>query len=186
MLRYDTTSVMSTGANPGAMTASHCTPKPDSQAANGSERFVAAAAEAKNPTSVMATWMVAKNWPESAASDNARPARLSPSSASCCNSTCFALTSAISDMEKYPLTKTSTNVTTMLIPMSMSDAFISFVSGLRPLRALAPQDPVSLRRSWGCHARALAHAPAHITYNAMAKNCKMLPAKTQRWKMECM
>ena len=100
MLRYDTMSVMTTGAKPGAITESHPMLKPDSHCASGSERFVAAAAEAKNPTSVMATWMVARNCPESAARPSARWALLSPSSASCCSSTWRAFTNAISDIEK--------------------------------------------------------------------------------------
>ena len=47
MLRYDTMSVMTTGAKPGAITESHPMLKPDSHCASGSERFVAAAAEAR-------------------------------------------------------------------------------------------------------------------------------------------
>ncbi len=89
MLRYDTMSVMSTGAKPGAITESHPTSKPDSHCASGSDRFVAAAADAKKPTSVMATWMVARNCPESLARPSARWAFLSPSSASFCSSTCW-------------------------------------------------------------------------------------------------
>ena len=100
MLRYDTASVMRTGDRPGAMKASHPMPKLESHVAIGSDRFVAAAAEAKNPTRVMATWMVARSWPESLASSSARWARLSPSSASFCSSTCLTLTRAISDIEK--------------------------------------------------------------------------------------
>ncbi len=100
MLKYDTISVMSTGATTGAAAESQPMPKPCIHAASGFDRLVAAAAEAANPTSVMATWMVARNLPESCASPSARAARASPSSASFCSSTCLALTKAISDIEK--------------------------------------------------------------------------------------
>src|SRR5699024_10538200 len=43
MLRYDTASVMSAGASQEEMAESQPTPKPESHAASGSERFVAAA-----------------------------------------------------------------------------------------------------------------------------------------------
>ena len=55
MLRYDTTSVMNTGAITGAAADSQSMPKPCIHFARGSDRLVAAAAEAKKPTSVMAT-----------------------------------------------------------------------------------------------------------------------------------
>ena len=70
------------------------------KAHSGSDKLVAAAAEAKKPIKVMATWIVARNWPESLASCKARAERLSPSSASFWSKICFALTKAISDMEK--------------------------------------------------------------------------------------
>ena len=55
MLRYETRSVMRTGDKPGAINDSQSMPNPLSHWARGSERFVAAAADAKKPTSVMAT-----------------------------------------------------------------------------------------------------------------------------------
>jgi len=82
MLKYDTISVIRTGAKAGAAKASQSMPNDDIHCASGSERFVAAAAEAKNPTSVIATWMVARKRSESEASSRAVAAFLEPSSAS--------------------------------------------------------------------------------------------------------
>ena len=75
-------------------------PKPDIQRASGSERFVAAAAEAKKPTSVMATWIVARNLLGSLARSAATLALRSPSSASLSSRGLRAFTRAISDIEK--------------------------------------------------------------------------------------
>ena len=100
MLRYDTASVIRTGARPGAMNVSQSITKLENQPANGAERFVDAAADAANPTSVIATWIVARKLLESLASASARRARRSPSSASFCSMTCLAFTNAISDIEK--------------------------------------------------------------------------------------
>ena len=82
MLKYDTTSVMSTGAKAGAAKASHSAPNDAIHCASGSDRLVAAAAEAKKPTSVMATWIVARKRSESEASSSAHAAFFDPSSAS--------------------------------------------------------------------------------------------------------
>ena len=59
-----------------------------------------AKAEEAKPTSVMATWMVARNWPESEERSRALLARLSPSSASGSSTALLALTTAISEAEK--------------------------------------------------------------------------------------
>ena len=75
-------------------------PKLDSHCASGSDRLVAAKAEEAKPTSVMATWMVARNWPESEERSRAPLARLSPSSASGSSTALLALTTAISEAEK--------------------------------------------------------------------------------------
>lgn len=96
----DTMSVMSTGARPRAIAESGAMPKPMSHAASGSERLVEATADDAKPTSVMATWMVARNASESLASSTALAARLSPSSASCSSTARLAVVSAISDIEK--------------------------------------------------------------------------------------
>ena len=119
MERYDTISVMSTGASAGAAAVRGATPKLDSHWASGSERLVEATADEAKPTSVMATWMVARKLPESAASSAARAARRSPSSASWSSTARFAVVSAISDMEKYPLMTVRTSVVIILMVMSM-------------------------------------------------------------------
>ncbi|VWM13867.1 Uncharacterised protein [Collinsella intestinalis] len=75
-------------------------PKLDSHCASGSDRLVEATAEDANPTSVIATWMVARKLPELAASSAARAARRSPSSASWSSTARLAVVRAISDMEK--------------------------------------------------------------------------------------
>ena len=111
--------MMRTGARPGAIAVSGAIPNPDSQEASGSERFVEATADEANPTRVMATWMVARKLPESAASAAAFAALRSPSSASRSSMARFAVVRAISDMEKKPLTTVSTRVVMMLMVMSM-------------------------------------------------------------------
>ena len=68
--------------------------------ASGSDSVVDATIAEKNPTSVMATWIAARNWLESPESSSATFALRSPSSASCSNTARFAATSAASDMEK--------------------------------------------------------------------------------------
>ena len=75
-------------------------PSEMSPAASGSDSVVEATMAEKKPTSVMATWMAARNWPESPESSSATLARLSPSSASCSRTARLAATSADSDMEK--------------------------------------------------------------------------------------
>ena len=67
----------------------------------------------------MATWMVARKLPESDASSDARFARRSPSSASWSRTARLAVVSAISDIEKKPLTTVRTTVVMMLMVMSM-------------------------------------------------------------------
>ena len=95
-----TATVMMTGARPRAMAESGAMPKLMSHVASGSDSLVEATADEAKPTSVMATWMVASSWSESAASLIARSARLSPSSASCSSTARLAVVSAISDIEK--------------------------------------------------------------------------------------
>ena len=100
MLKYDTASVMRMGDRTGAAALSQPMPKDDIHWAKGSDRFVEATADEKKPTSVMATWMVARKLPESLERAAARAAALSPSSASWSSRGLLALTMAISDMEK--------------------------------------------------------------------------------------
>ena len=90
--------VMTMGATAVQMPAG--APSEMSQSASGSESVVEATMAEKKPTSVMATWMAARNWPESPESSSATLARLSPSSASCSRTARFAATSADSDIEK--------------------------------------------------------------------------------------
>ena len=92
--------MISTGASAGASAVSGAMPKPASQRASGSDRLVEATAEEAKPTSVMATWMVAKKLPESEASCAAWAARRSPASASWSSTARLAVVRAISDMEK--------------------------------------------------------------------------------------
>lgn len=87
-----------TGASVAAMPAGM--PRLTNQEPSGSDRLVAAKAEEAKPTSVMATWMVARNWPESEERSRALLARLSPSSASGSSTALLALTTAISEAEK--------------------------------------------------------------------------------------
>jgi len=115
--KYETISVMSTVARPWAKTASM--PKPASQVPRGSESVVAANADEKNPTSVIATWMAARKSPGLSIILATTAAFLSPSSASCSKSTCRAVERAISDMEKYPLTSVRSRVTRIEMAMSM-------------------------------------------------------------------
>ena len=115
MEKNETMRVMMTVAMPSAAGI----PKPTSTFASGSERLVAANADEKKPTSVMATWIVARNEPESAARSAARRAALSPSSASCSSTERLAVVSAASDIEKYPLARVSRNVTMIGMAISM-------------------------------------------------------------------
>ena len=89
------------------------------QPPKGPDRLVAANADAAKPTSVMATWMVARKSPESDARESACLARLSPSSASGSRMAFFAETTASSEAEKKPFARVSRNVTTSETTMSM-------------------------------------------------------------------
>ena len=84
----------------GAIAVSGCRPNDSSQLASGSDSVLDDTVAEKKPTSVMATWMVAKKSVESVESSSALAARLSPSSASCSRLARLAVVSAISDMEK--------------------------------------------------------------------------------------
>ena len=121
--KYDTIRVMSTVARPFAMLTSM--PKLESHRPSGSERLVAANADEKNPTSVMATWMAARNCVGSSIMSAAVAALASPSSASWSSSTFRAVESAISDIEKYPFTRVSRNVTRIDKAMSMRECATS-------------------------------------------------------------
>ena len=111
--------MINTGERPRATMLSGSMPKLHSQSASGSDRLVDATADDAKPTSVIATWMVARKLPESAASSLARLARRSPSSASWSSTARLAVVSAISDMEKKPLTTVRTMVVRILMVMSM-------------------------------------------------------------------
>ncbi len=100
MLKYETASVMRMGEMPGAMAVSQPMPNDDIHWAKGSDRLVEATAEEKKPTSVMATWIVARNLLGSLARSAATCALRSPSSASLSSRGLRALTRAISDIEK--------------------------------------------------------------------------------------
>jgi hypothetical protein len=117
MEKYETISVMSTVASASALPA--CMPKPTSHVASGPDRLVAANADEKNPTSVIATWIAARNPVGLSITFAALAARASPSSASWSSSTFFAVERAISDIEKYPLTNVSNTVTVIDSAMSM-------------------------------------------------------------------
>ena len=93
-------SVMTTGEATGATAVRGATPKDSTQSVRGSERVLDETVAEKKPTSVMATWMVARKSVESVESSSARAARRSPSSASCSRLARLAVVSAISDMEK--------------------------------------------------------------------------------------
>ena len=98
MEKYETISVMSTVAS--AFAPPEDMPKPSSHPASGPERFVAANADEKNPTSVIATWIAARKPVGSSMTSAALAAFGSPSSASWSRRTFFAVESAISDIEK--------------------------------------------------------------------------------------
>ena len=82
-------------------------PRDSIQAPKGSERLVAAKAELKKPKSVMATCIAARKRAGCSTTSEAMAARTSPSSASWSRRTFFAVDSAISDIEKYPLAMVS-------------------------------------------------------------------------------
>ena len=117
MEKYETTRVMSTVAKPPANAGS--APKDASQAPSGADRLVAAKADEKNPTSVIATCMAARNPVGFSMTRAARAAALSPCSASWSSMTFFAVERAISDIEKYPFTSVSNTVTKIERAMSM-------------------------------------------------------------------
>ena len=98
--RYDTTTVMMMGEMTGATAERGSMPKLCIHDESGSESVVDDTIAEKKPTKVMATWMVARKFAESAAILRARAARLSPFSASCSRLARFAVVSAISDIEK--------------------------------------------------------------------------------------
>ena len=100
MERYDTMSVMTIGEATGATAMRGAIPNDSTHAVSGSESVLDETVAEKKPTSVMATWMVAKKSVESVARSSARAARLSPSSASCSSEARLAVVSAISDIEK--------------------------------------------------------------------------------------
>ena len=89
---------MRTGAS-GTATPSGM-PRLMNQLPSGSERLVLAKAEDAKPTSVMATWMVARNCSELDPRSRAARALRSPSSASGSRTALLALTTASSDIEK--------------------------------------------------------------------------------------
>ena len=96
MERYETMSVMTIGEATGATAVRGAIPNDSTHSESVLDETVAE----KKPTSVMATWMVAKKSVESVARSSARAARLSPSSASCSSVARLAVVSAISDIEK--------------------------------------------------------------------------------------
>ena len=100
MERYDTMSVMTMGDATGATAESGAMPNDSTHAVSGSESVLDETVAEKKPTSVMATWMVARKFVESFARSSASAARRSPSSASCSSVARFAVVSAISLMEK--------------------------------------------------------------------------------------
>ena len=150
------------GAATWEAAVSQSMPNEESHEESGADRFVAAVAEAKNPTSVMATWMAARNRSGSSESASAFCARREPSSASFCKTTRLALTSAISEPEKNPLTTMRTNVTRMDMPTSME---------------VASQPSYKMR---------LPGAAGHRRKSSTAKKWQMVPASTKTWKTVCM
>ena len=108
---------MRTGASTAL--AAEGQPTETSSELRGSDRLVAANAEDAKPTSVMATWMVARKSPESDARSRASLALRSPASASGSSAARLADTRAISDAEKYPFAKVRRKVTTTEMAMSM-------------------------------------------------------------------
>lgn len=100
MLRYDTMSVMTTGAKPGAITESHPMLKPDSHWRQRIGEVRGGSRGGEEPDERDGHLDGGQELPESAARSSARWALYSPSSASCCSSTWRAFTNAISDIEK--------------------------------------------------------------------------------------
>ena len=119
MEKYETTSVMRTVAMPPATAASR--PRDARTPPSGSDRLVAANAELKKPTNVMATWMAARKVVSFSMTETAWDALASPSSLSCSSMTRLAVERAISDIEKYPLTMVSRIVTVTEMTTSMRE-----------------------------------------------------------------